>query len=383
MAEGDETVETEAAAVGQGAEAAAPGARKPTLAEQLKISASRQFAGWLAERNASLAFTTYQAGKLFMLGIKEGGRLSIFERSFPRCMGLTGDGQTLWMSSLFQFWRLENALDPGQLFRGYDRLFVPQVGYTTGDIDAHDIAIGKDGRPVFVNTLFSCLATISESHSFRPIWQPPFVSRLAGEDRCHLNGLAAEDGVPRYATAVSRTDVADGWRDHRTSGGVVLDIASGEVVAEGFSMPHSPRLHDGRLWLLDSGTGRFGHVDLDTGRFVEVAFCPGYARGLCFIDNFAVIGLSKPRDDTFAGLPLGDALKEKGVEPRCGLLVVDLRTGDTVHWFRLDGVVSELYDVVCLPGAVRPMALGFRTDEIRRSLTIERNEAVAPVSGRG
>ncbi|MBT5415161.1 MAG: TIGR03032 family protein [Rhodospirillaceae bacterium] len=369
MAERDDTAD--AAAVEPGEESPTPGGRGPTLAEQLKVSASRQFAGWLVERKASLAFTTYQAGKLFMLGIKEGGRLSIFERTFPRCMGLTGDGQTLWMSSLFQFWRFENALEPGQDYRGYDRLYVPQAGYTTGDIDAHDIAVGRDGRPIFVNTLFSCLATVSESHSFRPVWRPPFVSRLAAEDRCHLNGLAAEEGVPRFATAVARTDVADGWRDNRQSGGVVIDIDSGEIVAEGFSMPHSPRLHDGRLWLLDSGTGRFGHVELETGRFEEVAFCPGYARGLCFIDDFAVIGISKPRDDTFGGLPLDGILKEKAVEPRCGLLVIDLRTGDTVHWFRLDGVVSELYDVVALPGVVRPMALGFRTDEIRRTLTME------------
>lgn len=371
MSAQDEVTGSNEAAVESG-EAAAPGReRRSTLAEQLNVSASRQFAGWLAEQKTSLAFTTYQAGKLFMLGIKEGGRLSIFERTFPRCMGLTGDDQTLWMSSLFQFWRFENALEAGQLYRGYDRLYVPQAGYTTGDIDAHDIAVGADGRPIFANTLFSCLATVSESHSFRPLWRPPFVSRLAAEDRCHLNGMAAENGEPRYVTAVSRTDVADGWRDHRTMGGVVIDVASGETVAEGFSMPHSPRLHDGRLWLLDSGTGRFGHVDLDSGRFEEIAFCPGYARGLCFIENFAVVGVSKPRDDTFAGLPLDGALKEKAVEPRCGLLVIDLRTGDTVHWFRLDGVVTELYDVVALPGVVRPMALGFRTDEIRRTLTVE------------
>ena len=136
-------------------------------------------------------------------------------------------------------------------------------------------------------------------------------------------------------------------------------------------MPHSPRWHDGRLWVLDSGTGRFGTVDLAAGRFEEVAFCPGYARGLCFVDGHAVIGLSEPRDNkTFGGLPLDSELAKRNAAARCGLIVVDLKTGDTRHWLRLQGVVSELYDVVALE-AQRPMALGFKTDEIRRMLTVE------------
>ena len=90
--------------------------------------------------------TTYQTGKLFLIGLQPNGRLSIFERTFNRCMGLWGNGQTLWMSSLFQLWRFENVLDAGQLANGYDRLYVPQVGYTTGDIDVHDVAINGEDR---------------------------------------------------------------------------------------------------------------------------------------------------------------------------------------------------------------------------------------------
>ena len=196
----------------------------------------------------------------------------------------------------------------GKAHQGYDRLYVPQLGWTTGDLDVHDIAVDGAGRPVFVNTLFSCLATVSESHSFAPVWQPPFISKLAAEDRCHLNGVAVEAGEPRYVTSVSISDVADGWRDHRVAGGVVIDVASGEVVASGLSMPHSPRLHRGRLYLLDSGSGRFGWIEPGSGRFEEVCFCPGYARGLAFVGEFAVIGLSLPRHNrSFSGLPLDDA----------------------------------------------------------------------------
>jgi uncharacterized protein (TIGR03032 family) len=204
---------------------------------------SRQFTAWMTEQKLSLAFTTYQAGKLFFLGTENNGKLDIFNRTFERCMGLCVSSQTLWLSSLFQFWRFENALQPDQTYQGYDRLYVPQMAYTTGDLDVHDVALDADDRPVFVNTLFSCLARVSETHSFKPLWQPPFISKLAAEDRCHLNGLAMEDGKPRYVTAVSRSDVADGWRDHRREGGVVIDLQNNEVILNGLSMPHSPRLH--------------------------------------------------------------------------------------------------------------------------------------------
>ncbi len=224
---------------------------------------------------------------------------------------------------------------------------------------------------VFVNTLFSCLARASTEHSFVPVWKPSFISKLAAEDRCHLNGLAMEAGRPKYATSVSRTDVNNGWRDRRREGGLVMDVQTNDIVAEGLSMPHSPRLYRDKLWLLNSGTGCFGYVDLNSGGFESVAFCPGYLRGLAFTGDYAVVGLSQPRENkTFTDLPLQESLNEKDAAPRCGLQVIDLNSGDVVHGVHLDGIVSELYDVVVLPNVVRPMALGFKTDEIRHVVSI-------------
>ena len=344
---------------------------RATSAPSLEISCSRQFTAWLAEQNLSLAFTTYQAGKVFFIGLHPDGKLSVFERSFNRCMGLWAEGSSLIMSSLYQLWRFENALEAGQIHNGYDCLYVPQVGYVTGDLDVHDVAVDSEGRLVFVNTLFSCLATVSDRHSFVPLWQPPFISRIAAEDRCHLNGLAMQDGQPRYVTAVSQSDVADGWRDKRQSGGCLIDMSSNEVILTGLSMPHSPRWYQDKLWLLNSGTGEFGYVDREEGVFEPIAFCPGYLRGLAFNGDFAVVGLSKPRHNkTFSGLPLDERMLAKDVEPRCGLLVIDLRSGDIVHWLRIEGVVEELYDVAALPRVRRPMAIGLKTDEIRRVVTI-------------
>jgi uncharacterized protein (TIGR03032 family) len=336
---------------------------------RLEILTSRNFMSLLVEAGVSLAFTTYQAGKLFLLGAAPGGRASLFERTFPRCMGLAAHGDSLWLATLYQLWRLDNALPEGHVHEGYDRLFVPRVAHTTGDLDVHDLAVDRRGRPIFVATLFSCLATLSDRASFAPLWRPSFVSRLAAEDRCHLNGLAMHDGAPAYVTAVARSDVADGWRDHRRTGGVVVDVRTGDVVLAGLSMPHSPRLHDGKLWLLEAGSGHLGYVDGD--RFVRVCFCPGYARGLAFVGPYAVVGLSKLRKSrTFADLELGDNLAARGAEPRCGLVVIDTRTGEIAHWLRLDGVVEELYDVAVLPGVRRPMALGLVSEEIQRTITV-------------
>jgi len=336
----------------------------------------------MAAEPVSLAFTTYQAGKMFMVGLQPDGRLSVFERTFNRCMGLHAgaDAQTLWMTSLYQLWRFENFVAPGGVTAdGYDRLFVPTLGHTTGDIDIHDVHVRADGTPVFVATLFNCIATVSATHSFKAIWRPPFISALVPEDRCHLNGMAVHPGTgePLFVTMVSRSDVSDGWRDQRAGGGLMMDVRTNEVVAEGLSMPHSPRVHPewpGRVWLLNAGTGHLGFVDVAEGdkRFHEVAFCPGFLRGMSFVGRKALVGLSASRENrTFSGLPLDENLKAKTADARCAVHVIDLDTGTTDHWLRVEGVVRELYDVVALRGVARPKLLGFKTDEIRRTLRVD------------
>ncbi len=335
------------------------------------LFSSRQFPSWLVEQDCSLAFTTYQSGKLFFVGTNPAGELSVFERTFDRPMGLYADGDQIWLSTLYTLFRFSNSLSPGQMVDGFDRQYIPQVGYYTGDIDVHDLHVDADGRPVFINTLFGCIATTDQFHSFRPLWRPGFLSDLAPEDRCHLNGLAMRDGRPAWVTAVSESDMVDGWREHRADGGVVIDVASGQVVCRGLSMPHSPRWYRGELWLANSGAGELGTVNLESGEFQPKLFLPGYLRGLSFVGKWAVVGLSKPRHNrTFTGLPLDDRLNEKDIEARCGLYVVNIETGHIEHWLHISGVVSELYDVVVVPGVRRASFIGFRNDQIRRNLHI-------------
>ena len=345
-----------------------------------RILASPGFPAWLEQVDASLAFSTYQLGKLFFVGRGNAGRLSVFERTFNRCLGLWSDAQTLWLASAFQLWRLDNVLEEGAATEdGYDRLFVPNAAHTTGDVDAHDLTVDSNGDVVFVNTLFSCLGGISDTHSFRPLWQPPYIDRLTAEDRCHLNGLAAKDGLARYVTACSTTNERHGWRQHRDDGGCVIDVSSNEIILSGLSMPHSPRIYRDQLWLLNSGKGYFGRVDLGTGTFEPIVFCPGYARGLAFIGKYAVIGLSRPREDTFKGLQLDDELAKRNVQPGCGILVIDLDRGQPVEWLNIEGKVDELYDVIVLPKVRRAKALGLKTDEIRQNVWF-RDESTGKVS---
>ena len=181
---------------------------------------------------------------------------------------------------------------------------MPRATYYIGDIHAHDVAISGE-RIVFVATRFSCLATLGFDYSFTPLWKPSFVSDLVPEDRCHLNGLAMLDGRPKYVTALGTTDVAGGWREKKATGGVLIDVDSGEVVLGGLSMPHSPRLHQGKIWLLNSGAGQLTAVDPASGAAAMVCELPGYTRGLCLVGDYALIGLSKIREKhIFGGLPV-------------------------------------------------------------------------------
>ena len=356
-----------------GADSAAEKA-KPKDITKLKVekSCSRGFGAWLASHSMSLAVTSYQTGRLYLVGSDPNGRVSFFERIFERAMGVVGNRQRIYLGGLYQLWRFENVLRKNQVIhKVFDRCYVPRNAQTIGDLDIHELGIRNNGKVVFVNTKYSCLAELDLVHSFRAIWKPSFISKLAPEDRCHLNGLAMKDGEPKYVTAVCKSDSVDGWRDRRRDGGVVIDIETDEIVCEGLSMPHSPRWHNGKLWVLNAGTGYLGWVDFDTKSFVPFTFCPGFLRGLSMIGNVAAVGLSKPRNGRFSGLDLDDELKKRDAEPWCGVQIVSLTSGDVLQWVRFDGDISEIFDISFLPGVRNPMMVGLRTGEIRELITFE------------
>jgi uncharacterized protein (TIGR03032 family) len=351
-----------------------PDGNKPKDITQMKVekTCSRGMGAWLASHKISLAITSYQTGRVYLVGSDPQNRVSFFERIFERAMGIVGNTQRIYLGGLYQLWRFENVLRKNQIIHNvFDRCYVPRNAQTIGDLDIHELGIRKNGKVVFVNTKYSCLAELDLVHSFKAIWKPKFISKLAPEDRCHLNGLAMKDGEPKYVTAVCRSDTVDGWRDRRDNGGVIIDIDTDEIVCEGLSMPHSPRWHDGKLWVLNAGTGYLGWVDFEKKAFVPFTFCPGFLRGLSMIGNVAAIGLSKARNGRFSGLELDDELKKRDADAWCGVQIVSLTNGDVLQWIRFEGDISEIFDISFLPGVRNPMMVGLRTAEIRDLITFE------------
>ena len=336
-----------------------------------RITMSGGLAAWLLDHRVSLAFTSYQTGQMVLAGVGPDGRLSFNEQNYARAMGLCRHGDSLFVGAMFQIWRLENMLKPGEFANNaFDMALVPRTAHTLGYVDAHEFAVDAADRLIFVNSRFSCLAVLDERHSFRPIWKPPFISKLAPEDRCHLNGMAMLNGAPHLVTAIGTSDVKDGWREHREHGGALIHVESGEIITGSLSMPHSPRIEDGIVWALDSGRGNVVQIDPASGAVTPVAFCPGFLRGLAFHDGFALVTVSKAREGGFRELPLQAELERRGLEAWCGVLIIDLASGEIVHWIRYAGKVTEMFDVAVLPNVRNPMSVGPATVEMIGAVTI-------------
>jgi uncharacterized protein (TIGR03032 family) len=312
----------------------------------------------LGRHGIALLVSTYQAGKLIAVRA-EGGRANTHFRNFHTPMGLALRGPRLAIGTRTQVWEYYNQPDVARKLPAaglaHDACFVPRCAQVTGDIGVHELAFAGDELWV-VNTRFSCLCTLAPGVSFVPRWRPPFISGLAPEDRCHLNGLGLRDGQVRYATALGVTDTPAGWRADKATGGVLLDVPSGEAVARGLSMPHSPRWYNGRLWVLESGAGSLAVVDEAAGRLDPVALLPGFTRGVDFFGPLAFVGLSQVRETAvFSGIPITERLP---VEQRCcGVWVVDLRNGQTVAFLRFDAGVQEVFAVQVLPDIRYPEIL--------------------------
>lgn len=366
-----DTIDTETELTDETADVAGEAVSDPAP-PKTDISFSGDLYNFLASRQISIAFTSYQTGNLYILGHGLDHKLSLHQASYPQAMGVVGDGERIYLASLNQIVRLENVLGPDQVANSkHDKVYVPRNFQTTGAVDLHEVGVTHEGKVVFINTKYSCLCELSLKHSFKPIWKPSFISQIVPEDRCHLNGLAMQDGVPKYASAVCRSDIVDGWRDRRDNGGIIIDIETDEIVAEGLSMPHSPRVHDGKLWVANSGSGEIGWIDRDSKTFQPVAFCPGFIRGLAFVDGFAVVTLSKPRYNRFDGLALADTLDAKDADPWCGVQIINLSDGSVAHWIRFDGVIQEFFDVCILPGVKDALTIGPQTAEFNSFISIE------------
>lgn len=335
---------------------------QPVLRE-VRYEATPSLAQILAHLGASLLVTTYQAGKLLNLGTNR-GRLTVKYLDFEQVMGVAATSDRIAVGTRRQIHFLEPARNVGPRAAPvgeYDHCWSIRTSFYTGAIHGHDLAWGTDGLWV-VNTLFSCLCTLHEGYNFVPAWRPAFVTELAAEDRCHLNGLALQRGKPKYVTVLAESNESAGWRPDKASSGCLIDVDSDQIIARGLSMPHSPRIHNDKLWLLDSGNGSLVTVAPQDGRIEVVEQLPGYTRGLALAGQFAFVGLSKIRETSiFGGLPI--AKREERLH--CGVGIVDLISGRTVATFQFQSGVEEIFAVEVLPGALNPVLFGVPGDHQR------------------
>jgi uncharacterized protein (TIGR03032 family) len=310
------------------------------------------FTQLLRRLRSSLLVSTYQSGKLICARDRE-RHLNTHFRDFDKPMGIAVAPGRFALATRTEVWDFRDmpAVAPKLEPTGrHDACFLPRNRHVTGDALMHEMAFAG-GELWAVATAFSCLVTLDADHSFVPRWNPPFITRLVSGDRCHLNGLAVRDDRVAYVTALGQTDEPGGWRKGKATGGCLMDVASSEIVCAGLSMPHSPRWHDGRLWLLESGRGELITVDLDTGDTETVIELPGFTRGLALTGELAFVGLSQIRESsTFGDLPLTDRLQERV----CGVWAVDLRRGEIAGFLRFEDIVQEIFDVALLSGVRFP-----------------------------
>jgi uncharacterized protein (TIGR03032 family) len=325
----------------------------------------------------SLIVSTYQAGKAIVVR-NDNGTLNTHFRTFSKPMGIVADQNRLTIGGANTVWEYRNMpavakkLDPPGK---HDACFLPRRIHVTGDIDIHELARDINDDLWVVNTRFCCLCTLDAEHSFYPRWRPQFVSALAPEDRCHLNGLAIVDGHPKYVTALGETDTLGGWRANKARGGVLIDVESNKVPLRGLSMPHSPRWYQGKLWLLESGEGSLAQVDLEHRTWRTIAQLPGFTRGIDFLGPLAFIGLSQVRESAvFSGIPLVNRLRDR----TCGVWVVNIETGQTVGFLRFEAGVQEIFAVQVLRGMRFPELLEWSDERLGSSYVLP-DEALADV----
>jgi uncharacterized protein (TIGR03032 family) len=331
-----------------------PGQDRPGKGDiaPLRAGHTPNFPALLRQFGASLLVTTYQAGKLVMVR-DEGDHLNTHFRTFKAPMGLalTDGGAKFAIGTTLQVWEFRDVPSVARRQEPvgkYDSCYLPRSSHITGNVLIHEMAYGTGGELWFVNTRFSCLATLDSESSFVPRWRPPFVTELEPSDRCHLNGLAMVDGQPKYVTALGETNAMAGWRANKARGGILMDVPSGEIICRGLSMPHSPRWYGGKLWVCESGSGTLGTVDRNTGRYEAVATVPGFTRGLDFVGNLAFVGLSQVRESAvFSGIPITERLTPE--QRTCGVCVVDLRRGETIALLKFESGVQEIFAVALLP----------------------------------
>lgn len=320
-----------------------------------------------------IAISTYQAGKVIFLGPSQNGDcVRQTPVSFKKPMGIALSDNKLAVATLDNIQIFSDSQLLAQNFPysddHFDALYLPRATYYSGETDLHDLHFGKGGLWA-VNTKFSCISTFDVNYSFRSRWKPPFISKLLPQDRCHLNGMATKDKTPVYATALGMTDTAEGWREHITTGGVLMSVPDGEIILENLPMPHSPRLIGDDLYLLLSASGEIIRYNPQEKGYDTIIQTDAFIRGLAHYDHYLFVGLSKVRQSskTFNKLPVAKMANHAGI------LIIDLHTRQKVGEIIYHNTVEEIYDVQVLPGVRFPGLITAEDERHKKAVSLKNN----------
>ena len=328
---------------------------------------TKSFAQILHTLKSSLVLSTYQTGKIVMFSAKDESQLIQLPRNFRKPLGVATYDKHMAIAGLNEIVLMHRSKNAAKSYPNkpdvYDAIYLPRSSHYTGMVDTHDICYGKGGVWAVI-TQFSCIAQLDPRFSFLPKWKPDFISAIAPGDRCHLNGMTMKDGLPKYVTALGKSDEPGGWRDNKLDGGILMDVETQEILLEGLSMPHSPRLVGEEIYYLQSAVGELWKYHVPSKSNEKICEVPGFARGMSFYQNFLFIGLSKIREDSkdFGKMPIASR------DPKAGVAIVNLRTKRVEALLEYKNAVKELYDVHVLPGVVRPNILNNLSDLHTRAI---------------
>lgn len=318
---------------------------------------------------ATIAVSTYQAGKLVMISPANTEHFSVLPRTFNKPMGMDLRDNRLLLATRDEVIIFENSPELATHYPNkpnhYDNLFVPRATFYTGQVDMHDVAFGEAGIWA-VNTSFSCLCLVNGFYNFIPKWQPPFITDLVSEDRCHLNGLVLEDNKPRYISGLGQTNTHQGWRANITKGGFLWDLNTNQPVLENLAMPHSPILYKNELYMLLSASGELIKVDVANKSYQVLKNLQGFCRGMDIYGDYLFVGMSKLRKNssTFSQLPFAEKADWAGVQ------VIYLPTLSIVGELRFETSVDEIYSVKIFPNTLKANVLNTENPVHKLSLSI-------------
>ncbi|MFT4826911.1 MAG: hypothetical protein ACI9GO_000905 [Bacteroidia bacterium] len=338
-----------------------------------KLTITEGFEQLLHTTESTLAITVYQAGKVLLINTNENAKINITPINYEKPMGVIAEGNNLAIATKKELHLYANSQKLANRMKvngkDLDNLYFPRVTYHTGDLDLHDLAY-QNGKIIAVNTRFSCVSSFDENFSFRPIWTPPFITENTPEDRCHLNGLEIENGELKYATALGTGNTKESWRDSIKTGGMLMDIPTNKILLDNLSMPHSPRLYNDRLFLLESAKGELVEIDRNTMEKRTVVKLNGLVRGLSIVNDLAFIGISKVREKSSTFSKLDDSVKAQ----YASIHIVDINHGAILGQLTFQGDIQEIYDIRLLDGVRNVGLFGLYDDRYSSAVISPQNQ---------